>query len=240
MKTRQDILRIGSLAARLQALAYVLFLVLVLGFIPAIGGVALSDYTDPATMLRKAALHPGMEPFLFAVDMLSIGFSLLPVFIIVALVQRVSQATASERRLTLGFVLVNAALWLAAAAIDSSGQPMFLHLYTSGQAADAVNGYRVVGLINLELGNAASFAYGLSILVISWAAWRTSAFSRTFTVLSFVWGMIAVLSWPFVIAGAIGTLVGIVWCLWLGILLMRTPQPGSVTVGAGTEMRSTN
>lgn len=215
--------RIGGLAALGQALAYLCFLALVLGFLPAIGGYALADYTDPATMLRKAALHPDVEPFLLAVDMLSIAFSLLPLLIIVALVQRVNQATASERRLTLGLVLINAALWLAAAAIDSSGQPMFLHLYSSGQAAEAITGYRVVGLINLELGNAASFAYGLSLLVISFAAWRTSAFSRAFLVLSFLWGVIAVLSWPFVIAGAIGSLVGVVWCLWLSILLFR-PQ----------------
>lgn len=230
MKNWQGTLRIGSLATMLQALAYGLFLILVLGFIPAIGGVALSDYTDPATMLRKAASHPGMEPLLFTLDMLSIGFSLLPVCIMVSLVQRVNQATGSERRLTLGFVLVNAALWLAAAAIDSSGQPMLLHLYMSGQTADAVNGYRVVGLINLELGNAASFAYGLSILVISFAAWRTSAFSRAFLMLSFAWGLIAVLSWPFVIAGAIGSFVGIIWCVWLGILLWRVPQSTSVAV----------
>lgn len=224
--------KIGGLAAFGQALAYGCFLALVLGFIPALGQVALADYTDPATMLRKAALHPGVEPFLFAVDMLSIAFSLLPVLIMIALVERVNQATSSQRRLTLGLVLVNAALWLAAAAIDSSGQPMFLHLYTSGQTADAVTGYRVLGLINLELGNAASFAYGLSILVISFAAWRTSAFSRAFLVLSFVWGLVAVLSWPFVIAGAIGTLVGIIWCVWLGGLLWRAPQPTSVAVVA--------
>ena len=229
--------RIGGLAAVLQALAYVLFLVLVLGILPATGGYALSDYTDPATMLRKAALHPGVEPFLFTLDMLSIAFSLLPVFMMVALVQRVNQATASERRLTLGFVLINAALWLAAAAIDSSGQPMFLHLYTSGQAAEAITGYRIIGLINLELGNAASFAYGLAIVIISIGAWRTHAFSRAFLVLSGVWGLIAVLSWPFVVAGAIGTLVGIIWCLWLSTLLWHGTQP-TAAVAARADMEA--
>lgn len=238
MKNWQGKLRIGSLAAILQALAYVIFLVLVLRILPALGGYALSDYTDPATMLRKAALHPGVEPFLFALDMLSIGFSLLPLFIIIALVQQVSQATASERRLTLGFILINAALWLAAAAIDSSGQPMFLHLYSSGQTAEAINGYRIIGLINLELGNAASFAYGLSLLAISIAAWRTKAFSRAFLVLSFIWGLIAVLSWPFVIAGALGTLVGIVWCLWLSVLFWQSTNPSTKAVADRAEAKA--
>ncbi len=213
--------KIGGLAAFGQALAYICFLTLVLGFLPAYGGYALTDYTDPAQLFLKAALHPSVQPFLLTYDLLNIAFGLLPPLIIVALMQRLNKATASERYLMLGFVFINAALWLAAAAIDSGGLPTFLQLY-SQHPDEAGAGYRVLGTVSLQLGNAGSFAYGLSLLVMSWAAWRTNAFSRAFLILSFVWGMCAVLSWPFIIAGALSTVVGVVWCLWIGWLLFRS------------------
>lgn len=230
-------LKIGGLAALGQALAYICFLTLVLGLLPAYGGYALTDYTDSAQVLRKAALHPSVQPFLLAYDLLNIAFALLPLLIIVALVQRLDKATMSERYLMLGFVFINAALWLAAAAIDSSGLSTFLQVY-SQHPDEAVAGYRVLGVVSLQLGNAGSFASGLSVLIMSWATWRTKAFSRAFVGLSGVWGAIAVLSWPLVIAGALGTIVGVVWCVWLSLLLWRTPQPGVEKVTANRDQNT--
>jgi hypothetical protein len=225
--------RIGGLAAFAQALAYLCFLALVLAILPAYGSYTLQDYTNPAELLRKAALHPSVQPFLLAYDLLTIAFGLLPLLVVVALGQRLEEATKSERQLMLGFVYINAALWLAAAAIDSAGLSTFLPLYVQ-HPDEAVAGYRVLGIVSLQLGNTGSFAYGLALLIQSWAAWRAKVFKRAFLVLSFVWGVIAVLSWPFVIAGAIGSLVGIVWCLWLSILLWRSIPPRAVSFAAKT------
>ena len=64
-KSWQGTFPLGSLAALLQALAYVLFLVLVVGVIPAVGGVALTDYTDPATMLQKESIATSKVEMIF-------------------------------------------------------------------------------------------------------------------------------------------------------------------------------
>lgn len=220
--------RIGGLAAFGLALAYVGFLALILVFLPAFGGYALTDYTDAAELLRKAALHPSVQPFLLAYDLLNVAFGLLPPLFMVALERRLDKAARSERSLMLGFVFINAALWLAAAAIDSAGLPTFVQLYAQ-HPDEAVAGYRVLGILSLQLGNAGAFAYGLSLLVMSWAAWRAKALSRAFVGLSVVWGFMAVLSWPFVLAGGLSTIVGVVWCVWLGILFWRTLQPSVVS-----------
>lgn len=223
--------KMGSLAALGQAVTYACFLTLVLGLLPAFGGYALTDYTNAVQVLRKAALHSSVQPFLLTYDLLNIAFGLLPLIFVVALVQRLDKATRGERYLMLGFVTINAALWLAAAAIDSGGLSTFLPLYVQ-HPDEAVAGYQVLGIVSLQLGNAGSFAYGLALLVMSSAAWRTHAFSRVFLILSFMWSLVAVLSWPFVVAGAIGSVVGLVWCVWLGILLWRAPQPASVASAA--------
>lgn len=118
--------RIGGLAATGQAAAYVGFLMLVV-------------------------VHPGTEPLLLAIDLLSIAFGILPLLVLVGLVQRITNISASECYLMFGFIVVNTALRLAAAAIDSAGLPRFLQLYTQ-HPDEAQSGYQVLGTVTLQLG----------------------------------------------------------------------------------------
>ena len=223
--------RIGSLAALLLALGYLLFVVLVVVVLPAQGGIQVADFLDPARLLAKVAAHPQTVPTIVTLDLFNIGFGVLPFVILLALLQSIPQATRNERTLALGFVLINATLYLAAAAIDSGGLPAFVQLYQQ-QAQEAVTGYRVLETITLQLGNAAAASYGLATMIVAAVALRTQALSRPFLWLSLVWGAIALLSWPFIVIGAIGPLVGVVWSIWAGVVLWRSAQPsvGAVAV----------
>ncbi len=222
MSAWQTMPRIGGVAALVQALAYGLFLLLVLVVLPAQGGIQVADYLNPASLLAKAAAHPQTVPFIVALDLLNIAFGIFPFLLLLALVSHLIQATSNERILALGFALINAALYLAAAAIDSAGLPAFVQLYQQ-HAQDAITGYRVLETVTLQLGNAAAASYGIAILVATRAAWRTKTLPRPFVWLSLIWGAIAVLSWPFIIIGASGPIVGIIWSVWVGILLIRAP-----------------
>lgn len=109
-------------------------------------------------------------------------------------------------------------------------------------AQGAVTGYQVLETVTLQLGNAAAASYGIAILIMASAAWRTRALSRPVVWLSFVWGAIAVLSWPFIVIGAVGPIVGIVWSGWMGLVLWRvaataTKPPPVLAVGEGTSQR---
>jgi hypothetical protein len=212
--------RLGSLAAFAQALAYLLFLALVLVVLPAQGSIQVADFLDPASLLAKAATHSQTVPTLVTLELLDIGFGVFPLLVVVALMQQLVQATASERYLMLGFIIINTALWLAAAAIDTGGLPAFVQLYQQ-HPDEARTGYRVLETVTLQLTNAAAAAYGVSILVVTKAAWRPKALPRPFLWLSLIWGAIAILSWPFIIIGAVGPLVGIFWSVWVGVLLWR-------------------
>jgi hypothetical protein len=216
--------RAGSLAAFAQALAYLLFLVLVLAVLPAQGGIQVADFLNPASLLAKAVAHPQTVPTIVILDLLNIGFGVFPLLVLFALVQSFPQATIEERVLVVGFVLINTTLYVASAAIDSGGFPAFVQLYQQ-HAQEAVTGYRVLETVTLQLGNAAAASYGVAVLVATSTAWRTRAVPRPFVWLSLVWGAIAVFSWPFIIIGALGPVVGIVWSVWSGLLLWRVAAP---------------
>lgn len=215
--------RIGGISALLQGGSYILFLLLVLVLLPLQGGIHVADYLDPANLLGKAAAYPQTVSSLVVLSLLYIGFGVFPFLMLLALVQTIPQATRNERLLVVGFVLINTTLSLAAAAINSGSLPSYVQLYQQ-HVQEAVTGYRVVGDIYLQLGNAAAAAYGMATIVLGVAALRGNALPRSFAWLSLVWGAIAILSWPFILIGAIGPIVGIIWSLWVGLLLWRIPS----------------
>jgi hypothetical protein len=222
--------RLGGIAALLQSGAYLVFLVLVLVVLPT-QSIQVADFLDPGSLLAKAAAHPQAIPVIVTIDVLNIGFGVFPFLVLLALIQGISQATTNERILVVSFVVVNMALFVAAGAIDSGGFPAFVRLYQQ-HAQGAAAGYQTLETVALQLTNAAAASYGVSILVMAVAAWRTKALTRPFLWLSLGWGAIAVLSWPFIIIGAVGPVVGIIWSTWTGILLLRGEQVAHVALAA--------
>lgn len=223
--------RLGGIAALLQSCAYLLFLLGVLLVLPTQSGIQVADFLNPASLLAKAAAHQQAISIIVSIDLLNIGFGVFPFLILLALIQSIPQAPSNERILVIGFVLVNTALFVAAGAIDSGGLPAFVQLYQQ-HPQEAQIGYQALQTVALQLSNAAAASYGVSILIMTRAAWRPKALSRAFLWLSLVWGVIAILSWPFIIIGAVGPIVGIVWSIWAGVLLLRSKVAVHAAMGA--------
>lgn len=131
-------------------------------------GFAAEDFQHPERVLALAVTHPVAVMLLKVLDGFYLAQALLSLVVMVALVQRVQTVPLGLKLLTFGPTWITAALYLAAAATDLAGLPMFVQL--AAQHDDQpIAGYRVLVTLTFQWENAADATYGVSILVISWA-----------------------------------------------------------------------
>lgn len=219
MKGRNDLFLFGGLAALFQGLGYVAFSVATLGLVVTQGFATPDDFQHPEQILTLAATHPAAVALLSVLNGGYMAHAVCSFVVIVALIQVASKASLNHKFLAFGPALINSTLYLAAAATDLSGLPAFVHLYAQ-HPDEAIAGYRVLGTFVLQCENVAGAAYGLSVIVICWAMYQRRTLPRSLCILGMIWGAVALLSWPFFIVAALG-FTGILWCGWLGVVLIR-------------------
>jgi hypothetical protein len=112
-------------------------------------------------------------------------------------------------------VSIAGALLLASALIQITVSPAIA-------SAQNLSNRRAVTAICLGLLFAGDHALGWVLLLIGWAALKTKELSRILSYLLMLYGIIVILEfavYPFMFVGVI---LGIIWGVWLGVVLLRS------------------
>jgi len=217
MNIRLDMQRVGGIAGILHAAAFVAGPV-VLAVTVASLGLHAADMTDPAKALPAVLKAYGAFAAWAGMYVL-LGASVL--VLALAFDQRLREGAPSLMRAATATGLIATAFFVAAGVLNMTGLPEIAAHYSSNhdQAGAAYLAFQGVtdGLLS-----AASLAYGAWLVMASWAAIRVKAFSRGLNYLGFTWGIVAALA-PFSADLAVLQLLGPIWALWMGIVLLRSP-----------------
>lgn len=205
----QKIGGVGSIGNAFLCAIYLVFFLLVL---PSLGLVGPNDWIDPVKSIAAQSASP-ITFFLLNLEfiLLSIAF----ILIVLALRERMQASAPNLMRIGVIGVSIACALWLAAGLIDIVGMPSIV------SAKDA-SAYRAQMGVLLSMAIGGDYATGWALLLIGWAALKTKGLPRILSYLFMVVGIVMILAFvvqPFMF---VSLFLGIIWGLWLGVVLLRS------------------
>lgn len=211
--------RSAGLGLLLQGLFFVIVLVLIFAVLPGFGLQGPSDFANPAKVLPFAASQPLVAFWLFPGDILFSIFLILAVFGLYD--QLLSQSTGLIRLATAAG-LVATTLILANGAIGASFMQLAQGYPQNKAVADTA--YLVLSLVSSNgagLISGGLFAYGWWAAIVSFVALRGRIFPPILNYLGLLFGAAGILAILVPPLGILGPVVGLIWCIWLGLLLLR-------------------
>jgi hypothetical protein len=211
--------KLAGAGAALQGLFFLIVLILIFAVLPGFGLQGPGDFADPAKVLPFVASQPLIAFWVYPGDILFAVFLILPV---VGLHDRLHSQSPALMSLASAAGLVATTLILANGTIGASLLQL-AHSYPQNRAA-AENAFLTLNLVSsngVGLVSGGIFAYGWWAALVSWAALRTGTFPKILNYVGLLFGLLgigAILIQPL---GLLGPIVGIVWCLGLGVVLLR-------------------
>jgi hypothetical protein len=204
--------KIGGVGSIVHAFLCAISLVILLLVFPRLGLVGLSDLSDPV----KGIAASNASPITFYISNLElVVWSIAAILVALALRERMQASAPNLMRIVVIGVSISCALWLAYGLIGIVGMPSIV------SAKDA-SAYRAVVAVLSGLLFAGDHALGWALLLIGWAAVKTKRLSKILSYLIMLVGIVIILEFavqPFLF---VGLFLGIVWGLWLGIVLLRS------------------
>jgi hypothetical protein len=226
MKTGLTLQRFGGVAAIVHAVAFVAGPV-TLALVIASLGLRAGDMADPAKAL-PAVLKSYGGFAAWGLMYVLVGATVLVMAL--AFDQRLREGATSLVRAATATGLIATAFFVAAGVLEMSSLAEIALRYSANhdQAGAAYLAFQAVadGLLS-----AASLTYGAWLVMAFWAAIRVKAFSRGLNYFGFIWGIVAMLA-PFSSDLATFQILGPVWALWMGVVLLRSPAVGTPAVPA--------
>ncbi|MBI3242490.1 MAG: DUF4386 family protein [Chloroflexi bacterium] len=216
MNTSQKAAGIGAL---LQGLSFVIVLVLIFAVLPGFGFQGPNDFADPAKALPFIASQSLLAFRLFAGDIL---FAVFLILTVMGLYERLQTHSPALVRLATAAGLITTASILANGTIGSSlFQLARLYPQNREVVETAFLTLTLVSSNGAGILTGGIFAYGWWAVLVSWVALRAGTFPKVLNYLGILFGLAgigAILIQPL---GFLGVFVGLVWCLWLGVVLLR-------------------
>jgi hypothetical protein len=209
--------KIGGIGALLQTLYFMWILAFVFAVLPAQGFTTPEALTDPVKGLTSWANSPALYLFSLADLVFAAGLSLT------ALVLYAQLRSEGARSVQIGTVagLVAVPLFLAAGMTAIIGIPQILRMYQDNPNG-ASAAYAAVNALNSALGFAAVFAYGWWLGFINWNALRMGALPKPLALVGLVLSVACILFFAIQLLAPITLILGLVWSLWLGVLLLQS------------------
>jgi hypothetical protein len=204
--------KIGGVGSIGFACLFAIYLVFFLLVLPRLGLVGPSDWIDP---VKSNAARSTSPITFFLINLESILMSIAFILIVLALRERMQAGAPNLMRIVVIGVSIACALWLASALIDIVGSPSIV-------SAQDVSARRAVIAMYFGLIIAGDHAFGWVLLLIGWVALKTRGLPRILSYLLMLCGILGILEFavqPFMFVGLI---LGIVWGLWLGVVLLRS------------------
>ena len=216
MNTSQKAAGIGAL---LQGIFFAIILILIFTVLPGFGFQGPNDFADPAKVLPFAASQPFVAFWLFPGDIL---FAVFLILTVMGLDDRLRSNSPFLVRLATAAGLIATALILANGTIGASVLQL-AHGYPENQdiAGTTFLTLSLVSSNGVGLVSGGIFAYGWWALLVSWVALRAGVFPKALNYVGMLFGVAGIGAIFILPLGFVGPVVGIVWCLWLGMVLLR-------------------
>jgi hypothetical protein len=209
----------AGIGALLQGIFFVIVLVLIFTVLPRFGLQGPSDFADPAKVLPFVANQPLVAFWLFPGDILLAAFLLLTV---VGLQERLQNNSPTLIRLATAAGLIATTLILANGTIGASVVQLARNYPQNQEAAATV--FFTLSLVSsngIGLVSGGIFAYGWWAALVSWVALQAGAFPKVLNYVGILFGLAGIGAIFIAPLGFLGPVIGIVWCLWLGMVLLR-------------------
>jgi len=204
--------KIGGYGSIGNAILLVIALVIIFIVAPRLGLVGQSDWNDPVKNLDAMSTSPIT---FFILDLETILCSIAYILIVLALRERMQASAPNLIRIAVIAVSITCALWLATGLIGIVSMPSIV------SAKDA-SAFRAVKAMHFGLGTAGYFGLGWTLLLIGWAALKTRGLPRILSYLSVLAGIVGILEFAVQPLMFVALLLGIVWGLWLGVVLLQS------------------
>lgn len=209
--------RMGGIAALYQAAAYVVamvFFLLVLNF------TAIADPT------QRVALIVDNQAGMAIVTLIAyVVFGVSLVVLSLALYHRLKGRAPAVAQTATVFGFIWAVLLIGSGMVHNAGLGIAAELYAQDPEQAALF-WTMIEVVANGLGGEVEIVGGLWMLLVSWAALRSGRLPRALNYLGLVIGAAGLLTLiPPLYSGSVAVfgLGQIVWFVWLGIALLRTP-----------------
>ena len=209
----------AGIGAILQGVFFVIVLVLILAVLPGFGLQGPNDFADPAKVLPFVASQPFVAFWLFPGDIL---FAVFLILTVMGLHDRLQNNSPALMRLATAAGLVATTLILANGTIGNSVVQLARSYPQNRDAAESA--FLTLSLVSsngVGLVSGGIFAYGWWAVLISWVALRAGTFPKALNYVGVLFGVAGIGAIFILPLGFLGPVVGIVWCLWLGVILLR-------------------
>jgi hypothetical protein len=212
--------KFGAFSALYMATAYLVGMAIFL---------AVLDYpsiTDPA---QKVALLVEKQMIIFSTNLLMyVFFGVFLIVLALALHDRLKPAAPALMQVATALGLIWAGSLVASGMVSNAGIHPVVALYASDPAQAAIT-WQGIEAVTGGLGNGnGEILGGLWTLLVSLAALRASAWSKSLSILGLFAGAVGIFSiipGLMALTGAFG-LCQMLWFVWLGIVLLRgSPGP---------------
>ncbi len=208
----------AGIGAILQGLFFVIVLVLILAVLPGFGLQGPNDFADPAKVLPFVASQPFVAFWLFPGDIL---FAVFLILTVMGLHDRLQNNSPALMRLATAAGLVATTLILANGTIGNSVLQLARSSQNQVASETAFLTLSLVSSNGVGLVSGGIFAYGWWAVLISWVALRAGTFPKALNYVGILFGVAGIGAIFILPLGFLGPVVGIVWCLWLGVVLLR-------------------
>lgn len=206
--------RIGGIAAAVQAVMFVVIMVLIFGVFPGMGLATMADFGDPAKVLPLAGT-PTMT-MAYGIDVV---MSLLVVLVALGVRDRLMGGAPATTRAAAVAASIAGALFLGEGMVNMTALQQLGVMYATDPAG-ASAAYPGVYLIGTGLFNGAVFAAGWFLLLAGWAAMKSGQLSRPLAYLLLLGGLLDVLAFKVEVLGLVGLVLGVVWSVMLAREMM--------------------
>ena len=211
------LLQLGGIGALLQA-TYFLAVVLFLAVILPSQGFSANDtaYHDPATALSFALKSPTRAISELLDVILGVGL----VMTTIALYEKFQEKLPGRKEVMVTAAIVGATFAFASGIMGFITIPELAGMYAQGKV-EANATYLTVTLITGALRLGAIFAYGWWVFMVSWIGNTTKQFSKPMNYLGFVLGVLGIINFIIQPVAVVTVILGVVWSVWLGLVLLR-------------------
>jgi hypothetical protein len=211
--------KVGGLAALIEGLIYIVGFAVMLTLLAPDHAADLSSAQKLAFLLEKQTIFQALHFLIY------VAFGVFLVVLTVALHERLKDGASALVQVGSAFGLVWAGLVIASGMVANIGLEAVASIYTK-DPAQATSVWLAISIVQNGLGGGVELVGGLWVLLLSWAALRSSALPKALNYIGLLVGLAGILT---VIPGLsdLGAIFGlgqIVWFLWLGTFMWRNSQ----------------
>jgi hypothetical protein len=204
--------KVGGVASLANGILAVLLIYLMGVLFPRLGMVSPKDLLDPVKGIAAWTASP-MTFFVGDIDILLWGIA--PFLVVLALRERMQASAPILTQIALVAISIASGLWIVLGIAPQAIRPFMI------SAGDG-SAYRAIAILILGLNNSADHACGWSLLLIGWAALKTTALPRVLACLIVLTGLFFILDFFAEALAAGGGVMFAIISFWLGITLLRT------------------